>query len=72
MSMSLDDFSFRQLAKAELNHRGAGLDDLGPLAKTSREMGRKGFQSNLASFSRPQSPSQWPQPAAKSRQVFGA
>ena len=43
MTMDIHDFAFRQLGKAELNHRGAGLDDLGPLAKLPGKWVGKGF-----------------------------
>ena len=43
MTMDLADFAFRQLEKAELNQRGAGLDDLGPLANLPGKWVGKGF-----------------------------
>ena len=43
MTMDTHDFYFRELGKAELNHRGAGLDDLGPLAKLPGRWVGRGF-----------------------------
>jgi hypothetical protein len=41
--MDTHDFAFHQLKQADLNHRGAGLDDLGPLAKLPGKWVGKGF-----------------------------
>lgn len=43
MTMDINDFSFRQLRNPALNHRGAGLDDLGPLAKLPGKWVGRGF-----------------------------
>ena len=43
MPLDIHDFSFHHLEKPQLNHRGAGLDDLGPLAKLPGKWVGRGF-----------------------------
>jgi hypothetical protein len=43
MAIDFSDFAFHQLEKPELNRRGAGLENLGPLAKLPGKWVGKGF-----------------------------
>ena len=60
MALGLDNFAFRQLAKAELNHLGAGLDDLGPLAKLPGKWVGTGFNQIWRPFRSAQLPPSGP------------